>query len=322
MNTEWNPNSLRRDPNSKTTVANRVPFTDISNFNITPIETLRKLCSSSTTNASSAPSFGTYSSSTESTILKSPISVLLSDTSVGSSSPVLIQNARKLGLSAPLRIPVSSRSSHSTSGSADGEPEVYGQSETLSKPTGESDATVFHCSTIRKNKRGKVDVVSDGSKKDCMDHASQLSVEKKKNKGKQSISSPSSPPPKGKKDRRIPCEKDASICDKIMANELSDAPIKCSTLRKTRGRRKLDNSVFSCPPLPRTRNNRSKAIEAGEAESLGSLTDPNKKLPKKRSSGKQQPFNNWSFDKDFVEKQKAYFKEIDDFELEVEEDTE
>ncbi|CAH9069689.1 unnamed protein product [Cuscuta europaea] len=278
MDTEWSPNSLRRDPNSKTTAASRAPFSDISNFNITPIETLRKLCCSSTTNASRAPSFGTYSSSIESTILKSPISVLLSDTSVGSSSPVLIQNTRKLGLSAPLRIPVSSRSSHSNSGSADGEPEVYGQSETLSKPTGESDATVFHCSAIRENKRGKVDVVSDGSKKDDLDHASQLSIEKKKNKGKQSISLPCSPPPKAKKDRRIPSVKDKS--DATMAKELSDAPIKCSTLRKTRGRRKPDISVFSCPPLPRTRNIRSKAIEAGEVESLGSLTDPNKKLPK------------------------------------------
>ncbi|CAH9133009.1 unnamed protein product [Cuscuta epithymum] len=53
-------------------------------------------------------------------------------------------------------------------------------------------------------------------------------------------------------------------------------------------------------------------------ESASSTTNSNKKYAKKRRSGKLSCTEDSSFE-DFVKKQKAYFKEVDEFELQVEE---
>ncbi|CAH9080741.1 unnamed protein product [Cuscuta europaea] len=62
----------------------------------------------------------------------------------------------------------------------------------------------------------------------------------------------------------------------------------------------------------------SSGSTAMSEESALSTTGPNKRYPKKRRSGKLSFTEEYAFE-DFVEKQKAYFKEVDEFELQEEE---
>ncbi|VFQ72797.1 unnamed protein product [Cuscuta campestris] len=403
MDARGNQKSARRDSKSRSMAAAaavRQPFADLSNFNLTPIETLRKLCcptaTITTTTTSGASSAGTSYSNIDSAALKPPSLVsqsdsksskpylenstdAKSDTSVGSSSFVRLQETRKFGF------PPLSRSSLNTSASADGKFGVNGQRKTPTKSNREKQATVLPCSTLRESKRGKAQAVSDldicfpfgsnkeneeligtgnrdkgkeivenddflsaknkqdrgkeaiegvsspppknnknrvtentNNEKDNLHHVSLLSTAPKKNRGMETFGSLSSPPSKVKRGGK-PTVDDGSILDEIMAEKVSGLPLKRSPPRKTRGRKKSHRFVFSCPPLPRTKN--TSVSEAGDAESFGSMTDPNKKCAKKRRS-EEQPFTEFVLPKDFVEKQRAYFKEIDDFELEVEEASE
>ncbi|XP_076897950.1 uncharacterized protein LOC143551390 [Bidens hawaiensis] len=87
-------------------------------------------------------------------------------------------------------------------------------------------------------------------------------------------------------------------------------PIKYHTLEKK-------NQQISCPPILRTMNNRNDA-DVEEVFPCKGQTErpPNKK--KRRCSAKDVEVE-YKLPKEFVEEQRAYFKEIDDFELEVEE---
>ncbi|XP_019200194.1 PREDICTED: uncharacterized protein LOC109193823 [Ipomoea nil] len=414
MDARRNPNSRRGDPNSRASETERPPFLDLSNFNLTPIETLRKLCCSTTT----APSSAGTSSNFHGALPKSPISVsksgskssqprndnstdAKSDTSVGSSSFVQARNASRFGISTTVRVHPSPTSS------------AYGQRATTRKSNRETKATVLPCSsTLLENKKGKGEVVakpvtclpprsnkekgkvtskplncphpenkkdeseqvdklarsllSDGNKgkgkgivetvsllpaknkkdrgkesfeslsssppknnkdtgnvississscenknkgDDNVEHIHQLSTEKKKNKGKESFESLSSPPLKSK-DRGNIIVNIGSSCEKTMGKEISDVSLKSPPPQKIRGKRKADTFVFSCPPLPKTRNSRNKCNEVGDVELPGSRTVPNKKQTKKRRSEDQ-----YRLPEEFVEEKRAYFKEIDDFEL-------
>ncbi|XP_012840015.1 PREDICTED: uncharacterized protein LOC105960397 [Erythranthe guttata] len=70
----------------------------------------------------------------------------------------------------------------------------------------------------------------------------------------------------------------------------------------------------SCSPMTRTKNIQNDIDEAGKFKSLKSWTDPLPKCRKKRGSEikSELPI-------DFIEQQKAYYKEVDDFELPEEE---
>ncbi|VFQ77495.1 unnamed protein product [Cuscuta campestris] len=411
MDARGNQKYARRDSKSRSMAAAAVrqPFADLSNFNLTPIETLCKLCcptaTVTTTTTSGASSAGTSYSNIDSAVLKPPSSVsqsdsksskpylenstdAKSDTSVGSSSFVRLQETRKFGF------PPLSRSSLNTSASADGKLGVNGQRKTPTKSNWEKQATVLPCSTLRESKKGKGQAISDldicfpygsnkeneeligtgnrdkgkeivenddfltaknkqdrgkeaiegvsspppknnknrvtaslainsplentNKEKDNLHHVSLLSTAPKKNRGMESFGSLSSPPSKVKRGGKATVD-DGCILDEVMAEKVSGLPLKRSPPRKIRGRKKPHRFVFSCPPLTRTKN--TSVSEAGDAESFGSMTDPNKKFAKKRRS-EEQPFTEFVLPKDFVEKQRAYFKEIDDFELEVEEASE
>ncbi|CAH9133014.1 unnamed protein product [Cuscuta epithymum] len=69
---------------------------------------------------------------------------------------------------------------------------------------------------------------------------------------------------------------------------------------------------FSAP----SRSSRSTSVMS--EESALSTTGPSKRYPKKRCSGKLSLTEESSLE-DFVKKQKAYFKEVDEFELQEEE---
>lgn len=77
------------------------------------------------------------------------------------------------------------------------------------------------------------------------------------------------------------------------------------------------NKESSCPPLLRTAINRNQGDESEDTfqSKLQTEPPPNKK---KRCSSKESG-EEYVLPQEFVEQQRAYFKEIDDFELEVEE---
>ncbi|KAL3650327.1 hypothetical protein CASFOL_006730 [Castilleja foliolosa] len=85
-------------------------------------------------------------------------------------------------------------------------------------------------------------------------------------------------------------------------------------MRKS-GKRKIDAGAFSCPPMIRSKSSQIDLDEAGDIKSPKSWTDTKPKLKKKMSrieDIKELP-------REFVEQQKAYYKEVDDFELPEEE---
>ncbi|XP_076908985.1 uncharacterized protein LOC143566087 [Bidens hawaiensis] len=93
------------------------------------------------------------------------------------------------------------------------------------------------------------------------------------------------------------------------SNSIS-TPIKYLTLEKK-------DQQISCPPILRTLNNsRNDADVEVVLESKQQTEPPNKK--KRRCSAKDVEVG-YKLPKEFVEEQRAYFKEIDDFELQVEE---
>lgn len=71
----------------------------------------------------------------------------------------------------------------------------------------------------------------------------------------------------------------------------------------------------SCPPLLKTIGNRNEANEAEDIFQSNPQTEPPPNKKKKRCSSAKE----YALPRDFVEQQRAYFKEIDEFELEVEE---
>nr|GLL28041.1 uncharacterized protein LOC109193823 [Ipomoea trifida] len=410
MDARRNPSSRRSDPNARAAETERQPFLDLSNFNLTPIETLRKLCCSAPSSAGTSSNFpgalpkspilGSKSDSKSSQPRNDNSTDAKSDTSVGSSSFVQAGNANRFGISTTVRVHPSPTST------------AHVQRATTIKSNRETKATVLPCSsTLLENKKGKGEVVakpvtclpprsnkekenvtskplncphpenkkdesehvdklarsllSDGNKgkgkgivetvslltaknkkdtgkesfeslssstpknnKDTgnailsissycenknignenVEHIHQLSTEKKKNKGKESFESLSSTPLKIKDRGNIVVN--IGSCEKTMSKEISDVSLKSPPPQKIRGKRKADTFVFSCPPLPKTRNSRNKCNEVGDVELPGSKTVPNAKQTKKRRSE-----DKYRLPEDFVAEKKAYFKEIDDFEL-------
>nr|GMC92895.1 probable serine/threonine-protein kinase DDB_G0272282 isoform X2 [Ipomoea batatas]GMC98372.1 probable serine/threonine-protein kinase DDB_G0272282 isoform X2 [Ipomoea batatas] len=420
MDARRNPSSRRSDPDARAAETERQPFLDLSNFNLTPIETLRKLCFSAPSSAgtssnfpgalSKSPILGSKSDSKSSQPRNDNSTDAKSDTSVGSSSFVQAGNANRFGISTTVRVHPSPTST------------AHVQRATTRKSNRETKATVLPCSsTLLENKKGKGEVVakpvtclpprsnkekenvtskplncphpenkkdeseqvdklarsllSDGNKgkgkgivdtvsllpaknkkdrgkesfeslsssppkynkdtgnsississscedknkgNDNVEQIHQLSTEKKKNKGKESFESLSSPPLKSK-DRGNIIVNIGSSCEKTMGKEISDASLKSPPPQKTRGKRKADTFVFSCPPLPKTRNSRNKCNEVGDVELPGSKTVPNAKQTKcannRISLQKRRSEDKYRLPEEFVAEKKAYFKEIDDFEL-------
>ncbi|KAF5795054.1 hypothetical protein HanRHA438_Chr08g0346641 [Helianthus annuus] len=74
----------------------------------------------------------------------------------------------------------------------------------------------------------------------------------------------------------------------------------------------------SCPPILRTTSKRSGVDETDDVLHSKLQTEPPPNKKKKRCSTKEID-EAYALPKEFVEQQRAYFKEIDDFELEVEE---
>ncbi|XP_051121262.1 uncharacterized protein LOC127244801 [Andrographis paniculata] len=84
-------------------------------------------------------------------------------------------------------------------------------------------------------------------------------------------------------------------------------------LRRRSGKGKNDVVASSCPPITRTKNLRN---DIDEVKSSNSYTDPRPKSRKRRLR-KTEPIS--ELPQDFIEQQKAYFKEVDEFELPEEE---
>ncbi|KAK6121988.1 hypothetical protein DH2020_044271 [Rehmannia glutinosa] len=86
--------------------------------------------------------------------------------------------------------------------------------------------------------------------------------------------------------------------------------------RRKSGKRKNDAGASSCPPILRTKILQNDLDEAGDIKSSKSWTDPRPKLRKKRCSRNKDTSE---LPRDFIEQQRAYFKEVDEFELPEEE---
>ncbi|CAA0808308.1 Unknown protein [Striga hermonthica] len=100
------------------------------------------------------------------------------------------------------------------------------------------------------------------------------------------------------------------------AKELSVAgTLNSRPRRRNAGKRKNDVGSSSCPPMTKTRNLQVNLDDADDTKFSKSWTDAQRKLRKKRSMIKDTN----ELPEDFIEQQRAYFKEIDEFELPEEE---
>ncbi|KAL3652280.1 hypothetical protein CASFOL_001961 [Castilleja foliolosa] len=95
------------------------------------------------------------------------------------------------------------------------------------------------------------------------------------------------------------------------AAEMVDARL----LRRKGEKRKIDAGAFSCPPMTKSKNLQIDLDEAGDIKSSKSWTNPHMKLKKKRSRIEDIS----ELPQEFIEQQKAYYKEVDDFDLPEEE---
>lgn len=89
-------------------------------------------------------------------------------------------------------------------------------------------------------------------------------------------------------------------------------------LTKRKEKRQADAVVQSCPPLLRTRQIGNELNQAGDDTLSKSWTGPQGK-PKKRKCPGKQSASEGSLSPEFVKRMKAYFEEVDAFELPVEE---
>lgn len=100
-------------------------------------------------------------------------------------------------------------------------------------------------------------------------------------------------------------------------------PIAFPSLLNTRNKRKLIELPFSCPPLPRTKKIRTEFNEVGDVGPSKSCTVPPPKNKKKRhcllQGQEPQDVPKSDLPQEFIELQRAYFKDIDEFELPEEE---
>ncbi|KAI3470942.1 hypothetical protein Pfo_027605 [Paulownia fortunei] len=92
--------------------------------------------------------------------------------------------------------------------------------------------------------------------------------------------------------------------------------VNCRPPRRKSEKRKNDVGASSCPPMMRTKNIQNDLDETGNIKSSKSWTDPHPKCRKKRCSKIKSTSE---LPMDFIEQQRAYFKEVDEFELPEEE---
>ncbi|CAA2991744.1 Hypothetical predicted protein [Olea europaea subsp. europaea] len=92
-------------------------------------------------------------------------------------------------------------------------------------------------------------------------------------------------------------------------------PVNHTSRRRKSGKRMIDIGASSCPPLMKTKNGFN---ESGDVKPSNSWTGLQPKHKKKRCM-QQKDANDCCLPKDFIEQQRAYFEEIDNFELPVEE---
>ncbi|XP_057804683.1 uncharacterized protein LOC131020058 [Salvia miltiorrhiza] len=87
---------------------------------------------------------------------------------------------------------------------------------------------------------------------------------------------------------------------------------------KTSEKEKKNNvvGVSSCPPITRTKKLQNDLDEAGDVKYLNSWTDPQENVRKKRCSRTEKTSE---LPEEFIREQKAYYDDIDNFELPVEE---
>ncbi|KAM7504526.1 hypothetical protein LguiB_003430 [Lonicera macranthoides] len=131
---------------------------------------------------------------------------------------------------------------------------------------------------------------------------------KTKDKGK-AVDLPLNFPPREKISNGKAVDKNFSSHSKARSVAM---PVEPSTLEKRNDR----SAAFSNSPLPRTRSIWNEPDEAGDIGLPKFQTDPHLKDKKKRRTKDDSKYD---LPRDFVEQQRAYFKEIDEFELPVEE---
>uniref|UniRef100_A0A5B7AXR9 Sororin C-terminal region domain-containing protein n=1 Tax=Davidia involucrata TaxID=16924 RepID=A0A5B7AXR9_DAVIN len=292
METERSSRSVKRKPLSDRT-------------NLIPTTTLRNLSSSSSlfakpTNPNPIPKLypKPYISSTN----KPETNSSKSDTSVGSSTTNKnnAPNPRTVAqpqASTPPRIPpLHSSSTNPGNGNNEifGPLVVYSRRQTVEKTRykGKAVAVPFSCPPLDKTKDKRKTVAASFS---CPP------LEKAKGKGK-AIAAPFSCPPLEK------------TKDKGKAVAVASLP----PPENTKNKGKAVAVSFSCPPPLRTRNIRDELNEA-VAVDIGiskSCTVPHPRHKKKRRCLlTEQDDSVHALPQDFIEQQKAYFKEVDEFEL-------
>ncbi|PIN20481.1 hypothetical protein CDL12_06828 [Handroanthus impetiginosus] len=109
----------------------------------------------------------------------------------------------------------------------------------------------------------------------------------------------------------------SSVVDITKHKGSSDAVVVYSRPpRRKSERRNNDTGASSCPPVLKTKNIQNDLNEARDIKALKSWTDPRPKCRKRRCSSAETTSE---LPLDFIEQQRAYFKEVDEFELPEEE---
>ncbi|XP_009617712.1 uncharacterized protein LOC107821176 isoform X2 [Nicotiana tabacum] len=346
--------ATQRNSSSKSMNNNkRQPLSDISNFNLIPTSTLRKLVSSSSAS----------SSKPQNVFQKPPISVSNSDSniskpnnnspnnnsteensgiSVASSNFNSARNPNPLDISTVRRVARVPDYSLTTPG-RDNEAVVYNRRQATKKSNLEATNPTF-TSSLHENKRDKrkeIDepflslppTISKDKGKAIVESFSSLSPETKEDKGKGVVvlSTPVSGNKKNKgivihepfvssspqrvNDKAKTISHEHFPTDEKTAEEKVGVLTRSSaSLKKTKGKGMEDASVFSCPTFPKTRTHRSKFNGAGDIKPSGSWTEPNGKRKKRR-----KPVLENSLPEDFVNYWRKHFQEVDEFELPEEE---
>ncbi|KAF7816543.1 serine-rich adhesin for platelets-like isoform X1 [Senna tora] len=111
----------------------------------------------------------------------------------------------------------------------------------------------------------------------------------------------------------------AGSSDRDVSEPISIVYSRRHTSDKRKGKEKVVADPFSTTPMPKTFKNREKndLVEGGDQPKAKALTVPCRK--KQRTMSSKKDVFQLGLTQDFIEKQQAYFKEIDNFELPVEE---
>uniref|UniRef100_M1CPH1 GI12756 n=1 Tax=Solanum tuberosum TaxID=4113 RepID=M1CPH1_SOLTU len=272
-NSNSNPNPNPNPNNSKSINKKRQPFADISNFNLIPTSTLRKLCSFSSPSTSKSQNVIPKPPISDSNSSKPNYKEANSETSVASSDFNSLQNPNPLLPGKSFTIP-SGRGNEAV---------LYNRRHTTKKSNLEATALPFTSShENKKDKRKEIDVpclslppptVMKDKGKAIAEPFSCLSPETRQDKGKRAVvlSTPvsgnkktkgihepfmSSSPQKAKSKAQAISHEHFPSDEKAAEETVGVSSGSCSSLKRTRGKGIVDASVFSCPTLPKKRTNR------------------------------------------------------------------